>query len=308
MTIPPEKTRQAARNAENGMSTPQAGTFRVMSHTRFGKVYVEITNRCNLHCSFCHGTARPERDMSPEEFSLCLDRLHGYTRRVCLHVMGEPLFHPRLEQILSLAAEKRATLNVTTNGTLLSKKGMALLLCPAVERVNISLHSFEANGLGSDPVRYADPCFDFALKSDRVIVCLRLWNRGGKDEMNEKILERMHRFFPGDWKETRKGFKLRERVYLEYASYFDWPDLSGKEYSGDCFCYGLRDQCAVLSDGTVTPCCLDAEGSIRLGNLFDQEMQEILASERAVSLYEGFSRREAREELCRHCDYRQRYR
>lgn len=290
------------------MSELKTWTASEKERTRFGKVYVEITNRCNLHCSFCHGTARPERDMSPEEFSLCLGRLQGYTKRVCLHVMGEPLFHPQLEHILSIAAEKRMTLNVTTNGTLLYEKGTVLLSCPAVERVNISLHSFEANGFCSDPVRYADSCFVFALKSDRVIICFRLWNRGGKDEMNEKILERMHRFFPGVWKETRKGFRLMERVYLEYASLFKWPDPSGNEYPGDCFCYGLRDQCAVLSDGTVTPCCLDAEGSIRLGNLFIQEMEEILDSKRAVNLYEGFSRREAREELCRHCDYKQRYR
>ncbi len=290
------------------MSEPETWTASEKRRTRFGKVYVEITNRCNLHCSFCHGTDRPERDMSPVEFSLCLDRLKGYTKRVCLHVMGEPLFHPQLEKMLSLAAEKRMTLNVTTNGTLLSEKGSALLSCPVVERVNISLHSFEANGFCSDPVRYVDSCFAFARKSDRAVICLRLWNRGGKDEMNEGILERMHRFFSGEWEETRKGFRLGNLVYLEYASLFDWPDLSGKEYPGDCFCYGLREQCAVLSDGTVTPCCLDAEGSIKLGNLFDQEMKEILLSERALSLYEGFSRREAREELCRHCDYKQRYR
>ena len=41
----------------------------------YKKVYVEITNICNMRCSFCHGHKRAPRKMSREEFSTVLDKL-----------------------------------------------------------------------------------------------------------------------------------------------------------------------------------------------------------------------------------------
>ena len=52
------------------------------------KAYVEITNRCNLACSFCPKTKRAPRTMSAQEFDLILSRLEGYVQYVYLHVMG----------------------------------------------------------------------------------------------------------------------------------------------------------------------------------------------------------------------------
>ena len=88
---------------------------------------------------------------------------------------------------------------------------------------------------------------------------------------------------------------------------FDWPDMSAEELGENCFCYGLRDQVGVLCDGTVVPCCLDHDGDIPLGNLFERELDEILVSPRAGAIREGFSHRLAVEELCRRCGYARRF-
>ena len=69
----------------------------------------------------------------------------------------------------------------------------------------------------------------------------------------------------------------------------------------------LREQLGVLADGTAVPCCLDHEGDIALGNLFTQPLSEILQSERACALREGFSRRRPSEELCRRCGFAARF-
>ena len=69
----------------------------------FKRAYVEITNRCNLHCSFCPGTRRQPRDLSAEEMAFILQRLKAYTEYLYFHIMGEPLLHPRLAEFLSLA-------------------------------------------------------------------------------------------------------------------------------------------------------------------------------------------------------------
>lgn len=75
----------------------------------------------------------------------------------------------------------------------------------------------------------------------------------------------------------------------------------------EIFCYGLRDQIGILVDGTVVPCCLDSEGNINLGNIFENSLGEILEDDRAKNIYDGFSRRCAVEDLCKRCGYAKRY-
>ena len=113
--------------------------------------------------------------------------------------------------------------------------------------------------------------------------------------------------FPAEWVNERRGPRIGQRVYLEYGDKFDWPDLTAPDGGEKVFCYGLRDQLGVLCDGTVVPCCLDHEGDIRLGNLFEEDLQDILESPRAKALYDGFSCGKAAEELCRRCGYARRF-
>ena len=88
---------------------------------------------------------------------------------------------------------------------------------------------------------------------------------------------------------------------------FAWPDIERIDPTDSVFCYGLRDQFGVLVDGTVVPCCLDSDGNIPLGNVYQQPLAEILTSPRAQALHDGFSCRRPTEELCRRCGYAQRY-
>ena len=62
---------------------------------RFKRVYLEITNICNLHCGFCPGTERQPRFLSPAEADVLMRRLRGWTGWLCFHLMGEPLLHPQ---------------------------------------------------------------------------------------------------------------------------------------------------------------------------------------------------------------------
>ncbi len=271
---------------------------------RFRKVYLEISNICNLHCSFCPGTKRPPKAMSEEEFSHLIGKLKPYTDFLYFHLMGEPLCHPRLSRFLELAAEQGFKVILTTNATLLSRHQDMLLNSPGLHKVNISLHSFEANEIGMSLKRYLDSCFTFARAAQgRKIVTFRLWNQGGKDAKNDEILEQFCGFFPKPWVTEARGIRLGDKIYLEYGDKFDWPDLGCEEGTEKIFCYGLRDQIGVLCDGTVVPCCLDHEGDIPLGNLLTQELDEILNSSRAQAIYNGFSERKACEPLCRRCGY-----
>lgn len=279
------------------------------------KAYLEITNVCNLRCSFCPGSRRPQGFLTLEQFRILAGRLRPHTQYLYLHLMGEPLLHPHLEQLLETGEELGFRIMITTNGTLLSKWGELLCSSPAVHRVSISLHSFEGNEGGDEDLGgYLDGCFAFAQQAAEAgkRCALRLWNLDGAETeganaQNEAILEHMARYFPRPWKEGWQGVTLAPNVYLEWGERFEWPDLEAGAYEGRAFCRGLRDQVGVLWDGTVVPCCLDHEGDIPLGNLYDQSLEEILESPRARAIYEGFSQGRAAEELCRKCGYARRF-
>jgi len=278
----------------------------------FKRAYVEITNRCNLRCSFCPGTRRPLRDMTKEEFVRIIEKLRPVTGYLYFHVMGEPLLHPQLAEFLSLAAEWGFRVCLTTNGTLLRRQAQTLQQARGLYKLSVSLHSFEGNEDAGDMTNYLSHVWEVCrpLAESGVICALRLWNEGGEEARNEEIisfLESACGVPAAQWVESRAGVKkLGEGLYLENAARFDWPDLEAQERETE-FCYALRHQIAVLCDGTVVPCCLDHEGDLALGNLLEQELDEILHSERAAALYEGFSRRHPAEELCRRCGYATRF-
>ena len=275
---------------------------------RFRKVYLEISNICNLSCRFCPGTKRAKKAMTKEELAILLPKLRPYTEFLYFHLMGEPLLHKNLQEFLELAGSYGFKVILTTNGTLLKKQQEMLLSSPALHKINISLHAFEANDLSVPFSQYLTDCFAFGQASaGKKLVVYRLWNNGGEDTQNAEILETMHHYFPDPWVKERLGTRIADRTYLEYGDKFDWPDLNGPEGNEKIFCYGLRDQLGILCDATVVPCCLDHEGDLALGNLLTQDMEEILQSPRAKAIYEGFSNREAAEELCRKCGYARRF-
>lgn len=263
------------------------------------RCYLEITNICNLDCVFCPKTARPKRQMSLDEFDTLTDKLTGKVRFLYLHLMGEPMLHPDLDQMIGMARTKGFIPILTTNGT----RCTGLNNWPY--KIQISLHSQEANARG-EIATYINRILDFATEGERhgSIIILRLWNQGGFDALNDKIHSLIAQRLPHPWTERHDGWKLSRRIYIEYDRLFEWPDARSRQFTPqDVFCYALRNQIGIHSCGTVVPCCLDHEGDIALGNLFDQDLDTILCTDRARRLYDGFTNHIAVEPLCQRCEY-----
>lgn len=279
------------------------------------KVYIEITNICNLSCNFCPKTGRKLGFMNEEKFKHILKSIKPYTEHIYFHLMGEPLLNPEIERFLELSKEYGFKVNLTTNGTLINKSKEILLAAPALRQVNLSLHSFEANEDDVDFNEYIDNIVSFvkdAKNNTNIINSMRLWNLDTKHEasnsLNKDIFKILEEKFELDFNlkdafSDRNSVKLFENVYLSMADKFEWPNIKIAPSNERMFCHGLRDQFGVLVDGTVVPCCLDSEGNIPLGNIFETPLNEILESKRAKDIYEGFSRRIAVEDLCKTCGY-----
>ncbi|AQS10789.1 cyclic pyranopterin monophosphate synthase [Clostridium saccharobutylicum] len=282
---------------------------------KFKKVYIEITNVCNLSCNFCPKTSRKLEFMDRNSFQHIIKNIKPYTDHIYLHLMGEPFLNKELEQFLDISRENQLRVNITTNGTLIENVKDILLKAPALRQVNISLHSFEANEENVDFDVYIENIINFAREATEkteIICSLRLWNLDTKytanNDMNVDIFKLLEEKFElkEDLKKILKeknSFKLKKNLYLSMGEKFMWPSLKVEELGERAFCYGLRDQIGVLVDGTVVPCCLDSEGSIKLGNIFKQDLEEILNSKRAKDIYDGFSGRKAVEDLCKRCGF-----
>lgn len=282
---------------------------------KFKKVYIEITNVCNLSCNFCPKTSRKLKFMDKSDFKHIIKNIKPYTDYVYFHLMGEPFLNKNLQEFLDICKENSLKVNITTNGTLINDVKEILLNSQALRQVNISLHSFEANEEHISFDEYINTIINFikqATEKTNIICSLRLWNLDTKykasNNMNVDIFKLLQREFEidVDLKESLKeknSFKLKNNVYLSMGEKFKWPSLNEKELGERAFCYGLRDQIGILVDGTVVPCCLDSEGSIPLGSIFENTLEEILNSQRAQEIYEGFSGRKAVEELCKRCGF-----
>ncbi len=274
----------------------------------YSRVYVEITNICNKSCSFCHGHSREPMMMSREQFCRLLGALEGITEYVYYHLMGEPLVHPLLPELIGEAGRRGFKSVVTTNGVCLEQKGAALIAA-GVYKVNISVHSFEGE-CDEDFYRYVHGCLDFADRASRlgVLVILRLWNNGCDGGRNAEILRLLReRFCDGEWVSAPNGARIKHRLHLEYGERFEWPDMAAADGGNNVFCHALSDHFGILCDGTVVPCCLDSDGKLALGNAFDTPISQLLSSDRARRIREGFRARCAAEELCRKCGYARRF-
>lgn len=274
------------------------------------KVYVEITNICNLNCSFCHKTKREKKMMTAKEFEYIASHMRKYASYLFFHLMGEPTAHPMLPSFIEYANSIGYKTVLTTNGTLLDKRGNELINAHP-HRINISLHSYEANSQNPHNCMesYILSCLNFAKKcGENGIFCvLRLWNRGGLENDNGEIIRIIRSFFGSQWTETRKGYRIADRVFLEWDNYFEWPDVNNSIFNESCYCLGVKDQIGILADGRVVPCCLDSEGVVTLGNIFTEDFHEIYNSKRCKEILKGFEKRVATEELCKHCGYAERF-
>ena len=283
----------------------------------YEKVYVEIGNVCNLQCDFCPPVERGAGRMARELFESVIAQAAPLAARACLHLMGEPLAHPEFGEFIDVCAARGLPVEIATNGTLLGGARSEALLKPIVAQVNVSVHSFPANFPGRDISPYLAEIFRFTKRAlagrPDLYVNYRLWNLDGPDAArNADVISRVEREFGvaverGVDVRRRKSRRVTGRLSLHFDTRFEWPRRDGPELRRRGTCRALSAQFGVLTDGTVTACCLDKEGATPLGNANERPLAEILEGDRARRMREGFARGQLVEDLCRRCSFISRF-
>lgn len=285
----------------------------------FERLYIEISNICNLQCSFCPEVIREKKILSVADFRKFASEARPLTKQICLHLMGEPMAHPQFSEIMDICDELKLKIFLTTNGTLLKKHETKLLKWKSLEQINFSVHSYFANPEKLTLRDYLKPILNFCdqavLLQANFYINLRLWNlekTQHQNSQNSKVFAILNEHFQTKLNENidvklNKSKRIINKLYVHFDTEFSWPDLKQAVRSSIGTCYGLRKQLAIHANGDVVPCCLDKESVLKLGNAHTNSLGEILKSERAVNIRNGFETSQLKEDLCQRCQYADRF-
>jgi radical SAM protein with 4Fe4S-binding SPASM domain len=257
--------------------------------------------------------------MEVDFFEDIIQQAKVYTNEIACHVVGDPLTQTNLRAYLDILHKHGMKAMLTASGYFLKKHSYDTLFHPAVKQINISLNSFNKNDTSITFEQYIKPvlslCEAKLTREEELFINLRVWNL---DELmserifNDTLFKTLSRHFNHDidletvYLQRPKSMRLASKILLHFDNYFEWPSLKNENY-GHGTCQGLQSHIGILADGTVVPCCLDCDGVIELGNMHKETLQDILGSQRAVHMLEGFKEGKATEELCQKCSYKERF-
>ena len=284
----------------------------LVKQNMFKRVYLEISNICNVQCSFCPVVDKDKKIMDVSEFEAALQEVAPLAEIVCLHLLGEPLAHPRFSEILDVCEKYHTQIDLTTNGILIKRHQERILKARCIRQVNFSLQAFKDNFPDRDLDPYLLPLVEFVTSAHaqrpELYINFRLWNQESSDADNEAIFLKIESHF--NIKINRnvetgaiKSKRIWNRLYLHFDSRFEWPSFSLPHQGTRGRCHGTVNHIGIHADGTVVPCCLDKSGAITLGNVREQSLRHILNSERFVKMRDGFLSGVRVESFCQHCSF-----
>jgi radical SAM protein with 4Fe4S-binding SPASM domain len=282
----------------------------------FKKIYLEISNICNVQCSFCPVVEKDKKLMDLAEFEAVLKEVAPLAEIVCLHLLGEPLAHPKFSEILDVCERYNTQIDLTTNGILIKRYSERIINSLCIRQVNLSIQAFKDNFPDRDLDPFLLPIFEFTKSAHALRPALyinyRLWNQQSNDSDNEDVFLKIESYFNVTINrnvETGaiKSKKIWNKLYLHFDSRFEWPSFSLPYQGTHGSCHGAVNHIGIHADGTVVPCCLDKNGAINLGNVKEQSLQDILNSERFIKMRDGFLNGVLVEEFCQHCSFIKRF-
>ena len=267
---------------------------------KFKKIYVEITNNCNLDCYFCIKNKRDKKYMTIEEYNHVLSEIKPYTDYVYLHLMGEGLLHPKINEIINITHDNNIKVNITTNGYLINR----IKNNRNIRQINISLQSFDEKYKISLK-DYLNNIFNTIETLDNTIINYRLWVN--TKYYNEFISILENKYNKKIICNTNGNCTLDKNIFISIKNEFEWPkkDREGELHQNykKGSCRALKNHIGILSNLDVVACCLDSNGDICFGNLNDTSLSKILNSKRFVTMKENLNNNIKTENLCLNCKY-----
>ena len=287
---------------------------------KFRKVHIEITNICNLKCTFCPPKIKPSKTMNLEEFDKLNSQVKKFTKELAYHIVGDPLVLSNLNEYLNISKNHGLKVNIVTTANNMTAKHHEVLMNETIRQINFSLNSYNANSHKKSLDEYLNPIFEFVKyaqnKKHEYFINFRIWNideNKSAYEFNNQVFSKINEYFGSNintdeiYKQKPKNIRISRKLFIHFDDYFNWPDLKNDIVSKTGTCYGLDSHFGILSTGELVPCCLDQNACVDLGNVFENSVEDILNSKRVKDIQNGFKNNILIEEFCQKCEYRTRF-
>lgn len=284
---PPLVNEQNVLGALNAYSESRAdGGFRP---SYFG---IEVTRHCNLACVMCphpHFAAKEKGQMDVDLFRTIIRKIAPYAEVTKLHWIGEPLLHPHVVEMIRFArSELSGAIFMSTNATFLQGALADDIRTSGLTKIILSLDGMSAKSYGSMRVKG-----DFEKVFANIHAFVEsVERRGGPLCEIQMIATRHNEHEVASFKKRWSGYK---NVAVNVTWLTDWAgnisigrtvsnrrnptSLSEREACSD-----LWFKMQIAWTGDVYACCLDARGSILLGNIRDEGLEAIWHSKAATEL------------------------
>lgn len=246
--------------------------------------------------------------MSLQEFEYILKQVKHITPYIYLHVQGEPLLHKDFDSILTLCDTYQMMVQLVTNGIELQDH-MSILDHPSLRKVSISIQSIEYSNIDVNTYMQTIESFIKTASRQKLPFCeLRFWRDDQKEmERTKACWNFLNDRHPFEATSRKENFQILNHVYVDFNHSFNWPDIHKNNESEKGTCHGALQQIAILSNGTVTACCLDANGEISFGNIFETPLNQILLSDRYLNMCKALKNHILIEPLCQKCTFHKQF-
>lgn len=248
-------------------------------------IYIETTNVCNIHCTFCF---RDElvRERSPnfekplflsrQDFMLLADQVAAHckpTRPIVikLQFLGEPFAHQDLVwQVSYLKCINGARVNVTTNGTLLRTDKIAALFDAGLDELSVSINAASPDAF--DSIRGGA---NTTLEDINDCICKIVHLRKSK-RSNTKLFVTMVALGP-DWEQQFKAFSAQWSHLVDIVAYrpFTIFNSNGRNNQVQKCCQVPFERMFLRVGGCASLCNEDLRPDIVLGNWRKSSLSDI---------------------------------
>ncbi|HQH72214.1 MAG TPA: radical SAM protein [bacterium] len=288
---------------------PHPGAVQTTGHCDYHipcNLVVELTTRCNLHCSHCYCHSSPSRTetIPVSDLFRILDHLRQNGLRAIELTGGEPLLHPDFPAIVEFCAARFSPFGILTNGTRITES-LADQFARHKERLifNISLDSSRPENhdrIRGVPGSWRKTVMGIRRLSERgimvrVAMCvhestvddieatLLLARSLGARWFSHNTVSPWGRGKSTQWEMSRvqreillqEFEKLKQEKYADMTTFIPKPALDSIIENGcgagfTSFILGAR--------GDIRPCVILDENYLTFGNLFQQSMEEVFNS------------------------------
>jgi radical SAM protein with 4Fe4S-binding SPASM domain len=255
----------------------------------FEEIHIENTNSCGYRCVMCPRDLHTRKIgfMTPEDFSVILDRINLFKGLFHLHGFGEPLLDRKLSLKVELLKKKfpsASTLIFSTLGVKLKENCFQKLAEAGLDDLVISFYGFSKE---SYQKIHGFDGFDLAKKNLQLLSnvmklpghFIRAYIKIPAETFSSTlpIASSSDKKAFCLWAEDL-GFEIREWSYVH--NYGDGRNYNTPKEDKICpVIQGKRKNILNITwNLDVIPCCYDFNATIRFGNLREATLEKIFSS------------------------------